>query len=151
MAPDVVGETGFGVDSLIEDYHRLADYLPNFETTIERLEPIGDTMFATTKVRLVLSAATLQRTFPLLAPSEKQNDGSPFATTLLGEQLVTHGSTQFRWCNSTKRVKLLQFSVDLLTPMLQLLGDLRIVSCVFDKSLITSDCRLAGVSISDLP
>ncbi|ETK75445.1 hypothetical protein L915_17929 [Phytophthora nicotianae] len=54
-----------------------------------------------------------------------------------------HGTTHFRWGDDAKRVIALQSSADLLTTMLELLGDVNGVSNAFDNALITPECKLA--------
>ncbi|KAG3085235.1 hypothetical protein PI124_g18537 [Phytophthora idaei] len=60
---------------------------------------------------------------------------------LLNQRLSVSGSVRFDWDTSTGRVIRLESKVDLMTPMLQLLGSLEDVARVFDKALVTLDGR----------
>uniref|UniRef100_H3H5G9 Uncharacterized protein n=1 Tax=Phytophthora ramorum TaxID=164328 RepID=H3H5G9_PHYRM len=144
VSPDVVGETGFGVERLIEDYRRLALYLPDSDTQLVRLDTgPGDSLTATAAVAIVVTAKMLHFAFPHLVRDGDRGQWSQLAATLLGQRFVLRGSIQFKWDSGTSRVKLVQTRADLLTPILRLLGDLETISRVFDNALITPECKLA--------
>uniref|UniRef100_H3GW01 Uncharacterized protein n=1 Tax=Phytophthora ramorum TaxID=164328 RepID=H3GW01_PHYRM len=143
-SPDVIGETGFGVESLIEDYRRLALYLPDSDTQLVRLDTgPEDSLTATTTVGITITANTLHFAFPHLVHNGDRDQWSPLAVKLLDQRFVLRGLIHFKWDSITSRVKLVQSKADLLTPMLHLLGDLETVSRVFDNALVTPECKLA--------
>ncbi|ETM99966.1 hypothetical protein PPTG_18544 [Phytophthora nicotianae INRA-310] len=143
MAPDVASNNGTGVETLLDSYRLLAFYLPDFETRIVRMEIVEDMILVTTTVQITLTANTLQRAFPHLAPGAEQHEWLLVAKKLLGKQIVMRGSTRFMWDSTTKHVALLQSSADLLSSILRLLGDIQSVCSAFGESRITPDCTLA--------
>ncbi|KAL3658909.1 hypothetical protein V7S43_016050 [Phytophthora oleae] len=138
LAPNVIGLSGFGVEKLLDDYRALAFCLPSMITRLVRLTTgPGGSIHATTKVEIVITENTLRLVFPHLILG---GTVSPLASKLLGQRVVMRGSTHFEWDSGKGRVSLLQEKEDLLTPMLERLGGLEMVSSVFKNALITPEC-----------
>ncbi|ETL81708.1 hypothetical protein L917_18017 [Phytophthora nicotianae] len=60
---------------------------------------------------------------------------------MLGKKLVMRGSVLFGWDNTTDKIVSFHSQADMITPMLNLLGNLKDVSCVFSKARITPECK----------
>jgi hypothetical protein len=67
---------------------------------------------------------------------------SSIADKLLGQRLVIRGSVRFDWDSGSSRVTRLISQGDMLSPLLQLLGNLDDVSLVFSRSRIQPDANL---------
>ncbi|KAK1929665.1 hypothetical protein P3T76_014882 [Phytophthora citrophthora] len=136
LAPGVIGMSGFGVEKLLDDYRTLAFCLQSMSTRLVRLTTGAEgSIQATTRVEFVVTENSLRLAFPHLVTGGKV---SLLASKLLGQRFVTRGSIRFEWDNDIGRVSLLQ--ANLLTPMLELFGDLEMVSSVFKDALITPEC-----------
>ncbi|POM59662.1 hypothetical protein PHPALM_31572 [Phytophthora palmivora] len=101
MASDVVGVIGYGVEALLQNWKLISLCHPDIDIKLVRLENgPGDSVVATTRAFMGL------------------------ASRLLGQKLVMNGCTHLIWDNEAKRVVNIQYTADLLAPMLQLLGNL---------------------------
>ncbi|OWY96424.1 hypothetical protein PHMEG_00033307, partial [Phytophthora megakarya] len=63
------------------------------------------------------------------------------AIRMLDHKLVMRGTVIFAWDNETDKVASLQFKTDMMTPLIELLGNLSSVSCAFEKACVTPDCN----------
>eukprot|EP00644_Phytophthora_capsici_P006000 jgi/Phyca11/97445/e_gw1.2.1209.1 len=117
MVSNVTSETGIGVDALMDNW--------SFVTT--------------TLGRLTITENTLRNAFPHLLSDGQDEERTRLAAKLLGRQVVMRGCVQFVWDSDMGRVARVQHKADLLTPLLELLGSLEAVSCVFDKALVTPE------------
>lgn len=99
-----------------------------------------DGLVATVRSATTLSERALRHGFPHLFNSGQWTD---IGRRLLGKRLVMDGAVNFVWSEEKGRVVSLQYSADMLTPMLQLLGNLEDVARVFAGANITPDSRLA--------
>ncbi|KAJ8578170.1 hypothetical protein ON010_g1040 [Phytophthora cinnamomi] len=141
MAPDVIGQTGSGVENLLREYQIIARCLPTISTRLDRLDyEDSNSLVATTMVEVVITSSSLRVAFPHLVPNGKW---STLATKLLDRHFFVKGSTRFEWNSSTRRFTLLQYNIDLLTPMLNLLGSFESVARVFEEAAITPEGTVA--------
>ncbi|POM71169.1 Hypothetical protein PHPALM_12295 [Phytophthora palmivora] len=141
MASDVVGGSGLGVDQMMNDWKWISLLHEDFTTQLVCLEAgPGDLMIARTKVCVTFSLDTVQYAFPHLINAENW----PLARKLIGQRLCMKGSTYFQWDTESRRVVSVQYDIDMLTPMLELLGNMDDVSCVFDNAHVTSACGLVA-------
>uniref|UniRef100_H3GNP8 BZIP domain-containing protein n=1 Tax=Phytophthora ramorum TaxID=164328 RepID=H3GNP8_PHYRM len=141
MAPDVTDGSICGVDALLENWSLFSVYFDNINIQLERLEIGGSVnlVMATTTTTVTISADTLRRVFPHLVANE---EGNSLATKLQGRCISMRGSVLFTWDDKNDCVASMQSRSDMLTPLLQLLGNLEDVSRVFDSALVTPECRL---------
>ncbi|OWZ01078.1 hypothetical protein PHMEG_00027607 [Phytophthora megakarya] len=141
MAPDLAEEliTGWTLRSL---YH--ADL--NME--LQCLEAGAEnTLIATANVSTTINETTLRHAFPHLTHDAEGGEWSLLATKLLCQQVTTTVSIQFEWDHTCRRVTSLLCKVDMLTPLLDLLGNLEDVSRVFDNAFIALDGSLVSRKI----
>jgi hypothetical protein len=150
MAPDVANG---GVDGLLESWKLMSMYGGNVQVQLKRLEQVGvDTLLATTATSVTLTEDTLRHVFPHLIKDagETSSKLSPLANKLKNQRLVLCGAVRFDWDSASGRVARLESEVDLLSPMLHLLGSLEAVARVFDQALITLDGNVvANVNASE--
>ncbi|ETL98692.1 hypothetical protein L917_04312 [Phytophthora nicotianae] len=145
MSSDVAIGESTGVDTLIEQCRRYLSYLGSPIMLLQGIEeqPLG-ALVATASLSFTITENSLRRVFPhlLAAASTEDAESDPeqvvLSTRLLGQRL--HYRTTLRLCG------MIRLDVDVLKPLLRLLGNLEDVNRVLEKSLITS-----AYLIDDLP
>ncbi|OWZ05958.1 BZIP transcription factor [Phytophthora megakarya] len=116
MAHDVTDGVVCGPEALLENWKLVSQYGGDVNFQLKRLEQVAtDSLLATTRTSVTVTANT----------------------KLLNKRLVLRGSVRFDWDQSMGRVTRHESTVDLLTPLLELLGNLKDVAVVFDKALMT--------------
>lgn len=140
MAEDVAGDTGYGVESLMENWMQLSLYHDAIEIELVRLDvgPGGD-LIATVRSATTMSEKVLRHGFPHLFDN---GDWTPLAARLLNQRIVMQGAVSFIWDKEGGRVVSLQYIVDMLTPIMQLLGSLEDAAHVFDRAHVSPESRL---------
>ncbi|KAE8880184.1 hypothetical protein PF005_g29477 [Phytophthora fragariae] len=139
-AEDVAGDIGFGVECLLENWRQLAMLHEDMEIELLRLD-VGadDDLIATLRSATTLSERVLRHGFLHLF---ENGQWTPLGERLLGKRLVMNGVVNFVWSQEKGRVVSLQYSVDMLTPMVQLLGNLEDVARVFAHANMSPESRL---------
>ncbi|KAG7395556.1 hypothetical protein PHYBOEH_003608 [Phytophthora boehmeriae] len=150
MAPDVRDGELSGPEQLLKHWQLLSLYFDSPHVHLEHLTNIAkDSLQATTTTSVTITETTLRHLFPHL--SSDGNGGvnggqwSPLAARLMGQKIVLRGSVFFEWDAAAERVANLQTQMDILTPFVNLLGDLEDVSRVFTSARVTPDGRLVNV------
>ncbi|KAG7383954.1 hypothetical protein PHYPSEUDO_003173 [Phytophthora pseudosyringae] len=142
MAEEVVAGTGVGVQNLLENWRRLSKCQEDVEIELVRLDAgPGNNLLATVSSVSTMSEMVLRHGFPHLF---ENGELTPLGAKLLGQRMTMHGTVSFVWDEEKGRVAGLQHSVDMLTPMMQLLGNLDDVSRVFAHAHVTPESRLAS-------
>ncbi|KAL3657584.1 hypothetical protein V7S43_017551 [Phytophthora oleae] len=143
MAPTVVFDSERGVEAMMKSWQRVSRWFPDIEIELDGVGkyPLG-IFVATTTTTFTMSEETIRTVFP-----ELWSCGSPLVKKLLGKKIVMRGSTRFEWDSVYCRVIYIRTQVDLLTSMLQQLGDLETVARVFEKARVTLDFRCKQTSI----
>ncbi|POM63681.1 Hypothetical protein PHPALM_20885 [Phytophthora palmivora] len=140
MAEDVASDTGFGVESLLNGWRRLSMCNEDMEIELVRLNVgLDNDLIATVRSATTMSEKALRHGFPHLL---KDGQWTSLGARLLGQRIVMHGAVSFVWNKEKGRVVSLQCSVDMMTPMMQLLGNLKGVTQVFAHAQVTPDSRL---------
>ncbi|OWZ03531.1 hypothetical protein PHMEG_00024725 [Phytophthora megakarya] len=141
--PDVQFGNVCGVDAHLEVWRLCALYHQDFDIRLERLESgAGNALVATTKSKVTITADTLRQAFPHLLQLDQQGMWSPLVSELLGQKLVIPASTAFKWDEKKQYVVSVEYTADMITPLLQLLGNLEDVCNVFDNALVTPEGKL---------
>ncbi|KAG7394318.1 hypothetical protein PHYBOEH_005363 [Phytophthora boehmeriae] len=149
MASDVAYGTVCGIEALLENWRLMTLYHEDIDVQLLRLDDgAHGTLIATSKGKIVITEQTLRYAFPNLL-----NDGkwSPLALKLLGQELTVIGTTCFYWNNQKGCVVNLEAKVDMMTPMLKLLGNLENISHVFDNALLTPDYEVVNNRDDQVP
>ncbi|KAG6948252.1 hypothetical protein JG687_00015593 [Phytophthora cactorum] len=81
----------------------------------------------------------LEKVFPQLHDSGGISRKRRSTQKLLGQRIVMHGVIRFEWDSGFGRLTSLVGHSDLLTPVLQLLGNVEDACFVFEKSLARPD------------
>ncbi|GMF25614.1 unnamed protein product [Phytophthora lilii] len=141
MASDVVVKTGIGEEALLGIWKHANLRHQNFTTHLVRLElGEGDVgMIATVKCTFTITTATLVHEFPHLLNEE--DEPSPLARQLLGQQVGVVTTVHFMWdasLNRMTKVTGVRYRNEMVTPLLKLLGNMQNVACVLRSTGITS-------------
>ncbi|KAG7376011.1 hypothetical protein PHYBOEH_001868 [Phytophthora boehmeriae] len=147
MALNVTDGNLRGVEALLENWRVFSLSFDNVHVELEHLHKAAEgSLIATTTTSVTISENTLQRLFPHLNSDGKGGveggEWSDLAKKLLGQCLVMRGSVRFDWDGTMERVVDMFSQLDMLSPMLRVLGSLEDVSFVFEKALISPDGRL---------
>ncbi|KAG2782336.1 hypothetical protein PC129_g4628 [Phytophthora cactorum] len=150
MAPDVTTGFEYGPEALLENWKRFSLCFDDVRVQLRRLETgdAVDSLVVSTITSITISSDTLRQAFPHLnsdgQAGVRGGEWSPLVAKLLDRRLVVQGSVSFDWDSKTDRVTRVMTQLDMLTPMLRLLGSLEDVSRVFENALITPEGRLSG-------
>ncbi|RLN91876.1 hypothetical protein BBJ28_00024734, partial [Nothophytophthora sp. Chile5] len=139
MTDDVaVGELR-GIDALFEQWRRYSAYYKDLHLELERLEKAPDgAIIASAELSVTVTDGTLQHVFPhLLDPA--RGDCLLLGARLLGQRLRCRCSMRFEWDNVSMRVAQLEVMMDLVTPLLRILGTLENVANVLGHARITPE------------
>ncbi|KAE9261077.1 hypothetical protein PR003_g34086, partial [Phytophthora rubi] len=118
----------------------LSLYHDDVHVQLQRLEQIGDdSLRAVTTTSVTITKNTLRFVYPHL-----DSEHSALAAKLLNQRLVMRGTVHFDWDNTSGRVVRVKSKVDVLTPMLRLLGSLENVSTVFEMAMMTLEGRFSA-------
>ncbi|KAJ8531783.1 hypothetical protein ON010_g14180 [Phytophthora cinnamomi] len=145
MSPLVVIGEIIGVDALSEQWQRYSTYFGNLHLNLMWMkeQPFG-ALNTSASLSITITETTLRCVFPHLlgmtrADGANADSGNlPLCARLLGQRLECRCSTRFLW-DSTGLVSRLDSAMDLVTPLLRVLGNLQDVSLVLDNALITPD------------
>ncbi|KAG6958519.1 hypothetical protein JG688_00010495 [Phytophthora aleatoria] len=130
MAPDVTTGFEYGPEALLENWKRFSLCFDDVRVQLGRLETgdAVDSLVASTITSITISSDTLRQAFPHL---NSDGQAGVRGAKLLDRRLVVQGSVSFDWDSKTDRVTRVMTQLDMLTPMLRLLGML----VVFLKTL----------------
>ncbi|OWZ10831.1 hypothetical protein PHMEG_00016244 [Phytophthora megakarya] len=141
MTANVLAESGCGMEAILEDYRLYSLYQPDLDHRVIHLENgFEDTIVATTRLKVKISAITLRYAFPQLVSDPLKWE--TLGKKLLGQKFTLRGSVEFKWDADIQRIVSIQRTVDILTPFLELLGNLEDVVSVFENAMVTPDCTL---------
>ncbi|KAF4030008.1 hypothetical protein GN244_ATG18238 [Phytophthora infestans] len=140
MTPDVTEGNLIGADAILEKWKFLSLQHDDVHLQLKRLEQIGqNSLLALTATSITITKNTLCHVYPHLTGKK-----SHLAAKLLDQRLAMRGSVRFDWDASLGRMTRVESTVDMLSPMLELLGSLDDVVLVFDKALLTPDGRITS-------
>ncbi|KAF4139152.1 hypothetical protein GN958_ATG11670 [Phytophthora infestans] len=149
MAPDVTDGFEYGPDTLLRNWKLFSLCFDDIDVQLGRLATGGmmNSLVASTITSLTISTDTLRQAFPNLNSDGRGGasggEWHPLAAKLLNNRLVVQGSVSLDWDDTTNRIVRVVTQLDMVTPMLRLLGNLEDVSRVFDKALISLEGRLS--------
>ncbi|GMF09964.1 unnamed protein product [Phytophthora lilii] len=148
-SPDVELGTMQGFTALARSWRVLSHLFPDIHVQLYRVEQTAlstDSLLASTTTTITITANTLYDVFPHLVDDTDDEDENcaRIALKLLGQRLRMDGSVWFDWDRSSRRVVRLYSQADMLSPLLQLRGNLEDVSITFSKALVTPDFNLVS-------
>ncbi|KAK1930298.1 bZIP transcription factor 1 [Phytophthora citrophthora] len=130
MTEDVNLGERVGVDALMDQWHLHASTFSSLYFHLDKIERTTDRFVSVTAaLNVTVSGTTLEKVFPLL---EDQSLGS----RLLGQRLQFPCSLCFEWDATVCRVSSLETTMNFMTPLLRVLGNLEDVALVLKNALI---------------
>ncbi|KAL3657733.1 hypothetical protein V7S43_017306 [Phytophthora oleae] len=137
MAPDVEFGDVSGVELLMEHWRRLSEYHENLLLHLTHMNKVSESIVtATATLSATITKTTLECVFPRLMCSENVEDLS-LAVKLLGHTLEYPCSVLFVWDEETSLVVRMETEIDMATPLLGLLGNLKDVTRVLTGAVMT--------------
>ncbi|GMF36304.1 unnamed protein product [Phytophthora lilii] len=141
MVSDVRIDTGYDVEPMLMLWEKTSRMYGDFAIQLVRLNNgAGNSIVATYKVAFTISENLLRNAFPHLLTSR----GMSLKEKLIGQQLEMTGASTFIWDDEQEQVSSALYSIDMLTPLHRLLGNVEELSRVFDNALVTPECRIVS-------
>ncbi|KAL4145422.1 hypothetical protein PRNP1_013093 [Phytophthora ramorum] len=104
-------------------------------------------LLATTTTTITITADSLRVLFPHLVYAPNYTRRSELVAKLQGQCLVIQGSVRIDWDKAINRVTGLYVQMDMVSPLLRILGSLEDVSLAFSFARITPDGNLVAREI----
>ncbi|KAF1783296.1 hypothetical protein GQ600_9610 [Phytophthora cactorum] len=142
MAPDLDIGARSGIEALTKSWRIFAHAFPGGHIQLESIRQLTSLcLVATTRTSVTLTKQMLQYLFHSFTDGSEASSKrrEHIFARLLNQRIVMGGSVRFDWDDTSKRVIGLYTHVDILSPMLTLLGNLEDASFVFSGALITPD------------
>ncbi|KAL3657766.1 hypothetical protein V7S43_017338 [Phytophthora oleae] len=137
LAADVTNGVLCGAEAILKQWKLFTSHHGDVKVQLKRLDQVtSDSLLAATIVSFTVTDDTLQQLYPHL--NEDASD------KLLNQRITAAGSVRFDWDEETGCVVRQESKIDLLTPMLELLGTLENVATLFNHARISPDGRFEG-------
>ncbi|KAK1934136.1 bZIP transcription factor 1 [Phytophthora citrophthora] len=134
-----------GVDALMEQFQLYSQSFGDTRLNLHRIESVAPgVMTARATLSVTVTEATLKQIFPHLDGAKATK---PLRQKLLGQRLVLKGSMTFLFDEDSERVVRLDTKIDLVTPLLEILGNLRDVEVVLHRARISPECCIVGAKV----
>ncbi|ETL95181.1 hypothetical protein L917_06979 [Phytophthora nicotianae] len=131
MARDLDAGMVLGVDALARNWAVYTQYFRDVQIRLDRLDQ---------------KLTDQDKIFPHLMSDDfdydKEREWSRIAGRLVNQRLVMRGSVHFNWDGTSNRVMGLITQADMVSPLLQLLGNLEDVSRVFRRARINPESNI---------
>ncbi|OWZ07908.1 hypothetical protein PHMEG_00019626 [Phytophthora megakarya] len=149
MARDVTDGSMHGPEAIL-NYWSL--FSRNFDDILFELDGLeqgarADSLVATITLSVTISKNTLRLVFPHLLSDDRAGLG--LAAQLINQRIVMRGSVLFQWDDKMKRLGRMHSQADMLTPILKIVGNLEKVGRVFERALVTPECKLVPEMSND--
>ncbi|KAK1941987.1 hypothetical protein P3T76_006309 [Phytophthora citrophthora] len=136
-APDVMFNTEYSPEA-IDQHWCLSQWFGNVEVEVESFQKSScHSLVVATITKMTITRETLRNVFPHLRTTDNSAHNCKLVEKLLNQRLAMRGSTCFVWDRSSCCLTRVLTQNDMLTPMLNLLGNLEDVARVFNKALIS--------------
>ncbi|EGZ06345.1 hypothetical protein PHYSODRAFT_531555 [Phytophthora sojae] len=135
-----------GINALMDQWRRYSLYFEEPHLELNRVEVlVKGVVSATATLSVTITDFTLRCVLPELATC-KGRKALQLNRTLLGKRLSCDCSMRFLFDEASCRVVRIEPKIDLVTPLLRILGNIKDVSAVCKYALLTSECV-----VGDLP
>ncbi|POM60182.1 hypothetical protein PHPALM_30993 [Phytophthora palmivora] len=142
MTEDVILGERRGVETLMEQWRQYSSSFQSLHFQLERVERTNDNFVSVlATLNVTISDMTFQRIFPhLLDEDDADSTKSYLRSKLRGRRLQIPCSLCFEWGGkSIGRVTRLETTINFMTPLMKVFGDLSDVALVLESALITRD------------
>ncbi|KAG2777732.1 hypothetical protein PC129_g20315 [Phytophthora cactorum] len=120
MTLDVVSNIGHGPKALLESWRRFSTSFQGVEIELEDVKSDGEnSLVATITSNFTFTKRMLQKKFP-----HQRGGRSSLAKKLLHQDIVVPGTVQFIWDRTGGRITSVLTRSNMLTPMLDLVGNM---------------------------
>ncbi|KAE8972330.1 hypothetical protein PR003_g22889 [Phytophthora rubi] len=134
-----------GINALMDQWRRYSLYFEEPHLELKRVEVIAKgVVSATATFSVTITDFTLRCVLPELATCGGRKT-LQLKKTLLGKRMECNCSMRFLFDEASGRVVRLEPKIDLVTPMLRILGNIKDVTAVFKYALISSECVLGDL------
>ncbi|KAJ8576136.1 hypothetical protein ON010_g3074 [Phytophthora cinnamomi] len=135
-----------GINALMDQWRRYSLYFEEPHLELKRVEVLAKgVVSAIATLSVTITDFTLRCVFPGLATCGGRKL-LQLSKSLLGQRLDYSCSMRFLFDEASGRVVRLEPKIDLVTPLLRILGNIKDVSAVCKYALLTSEC-----AVGDLP
>ncbi|OWY98196.1 hypothetical protein PHMEG_00031096 [Phytophthora megakarya] len=149
MARDVTDGSMRGPEAILSYWglfsHNFDDILVELNCLEQGVK--ADSLIATITLSVTISKNTLRLLFPHLLCDDSA--GLSLAAQLIDQRIVMRGSVLFQWDDKIKRLERIYMKADMLTPILKIVGNLEKVGHVFERALVTPECKLVPEMSND--
>ncbi|KAG2987450.1 hypothetical protein PC123_g19431 [Phytophthora cactorum] len=149
MAPDLDAGTVLGFEALARNWGVFTKFFRDVRVQLDSVEhTTAHSVVARTTISVTITEVTLRDVFlyrgrhSCSGSPDQQERGRHIAAKLLGQRLVMCGSVSFTWDSSTDQVVGLISQADMVSPLLQLMGNIEDVSNVLSNARVTPECNL---------
>ncbi|POM71052.1 Bzip transcription factor [Phytophthora palmivora] len=114
-----------GVDALMEQLRLYSEWFGNPKLHLQRVEAVAPgVMAATATLNVTVTELTLRHVFPHLVESAGENNCERLCQRLLGQRLDCSSAVTFLFDEDSDRIVRLEASIDMMTPLLRMLGSI---------------------------
>ncbi|KAE8980133.1 hypothetical protein PF010_g15650 [Phytophthora fragariae] len=134
-----------GINALMDQWRRYSLYFEEPHLELKRVEVIAKgVVSATATFSVTITDFTLRCVLPELATCGGRKT-LQLKKNLLGKRMDCNCSMRFRFDEASGRVVRLEPKIDLVTPMLRILGNIKDVTAELKYALISSECVLGDL------
>ncbi|OWZ21875.1 hypothetical protein PHMEG_0003503 [Phytophthora megakarya] len=137
LMPDVTSVGGVGVEAHVTEWKNISAIYPDFDMRIVRIEegPSGEVVVAS-KTILTFSEDTFRNAYPHMLDNSNKN---VITAKLWGQKIEVATVAHFVWNNTMGRIAEIMFQVDMIPPLVQVLGSLELVANLFSYAFLTPE------------
>ncbi|KAG1705885.1 hypothetical protein DVH05_002449 [Phytophthora capsici] len=157
-APDISAGTVQSVATIVRNWVVFTRFFQDIDMQLQQLKKVEDcSLLATATITISLSRHALGNLFPnvfyggvVRGIQGTESRVFRIAKKLIDQRLVLSGSVRFDWNHSSHRVERIDSEFDMMTPLLQLVGNVEDVSFVFNGGLITPSFNVIATVCPEL-
>ncbi|KAL4165811.1 hypothetical protein KRP22_014521 [Phytophthora ramorum] len=148
LASNMTTGTSTGLAVHLRCWRVFTGCFPDIRVELKHLGLCTETsLLAATTTTITITADSLRVLFPHLVYAPNYTRCSELVAKLQGQCLVIQGSVRFDWDKAINRVTGLYVQMDMVSPLLRILGSLEDVSLAFSFARITPDGNLVAREI----
>ncbi|KUF97542.1 hypothetical protein AM587_10008418 [Phytophthora nicotianae] len=136
MAPNIAFNDGYGIHAVLKNWSHRSLHHEKTEIQLVRLEPGSEgIVVAHLSNATTITESMLRKSFLCAGKDGENSEWPSFAWKLLGQRLTIRTIVRFEWDYENSRFDSVFYEADMLTPLLDLLGNMQDASTVLSSSL----------------
>ncbi|EGZ24852.1 hypothetical protein PHYSODRAFT_479772 [Phytophthora sojae] len=136
-----------GADALMEQLRLYSQCFGDPRLQLKRIESVfAGVMAARVRLSVTVTEFTLKHVFPHPEAKGGEANGQRLYERLLGQRLDLDCTMNFLFDDLSCRVARLETKVDLMTPLLRVLGSLKDVASVLENARVSSECTIGSLT-----